>query len=187
MCAILIGFSSTLLAQNSASTSGQADAKIIRAISIININNLNFGTLIWPPSGTGTATMSPLVSGFPTPVLSTVSGGVATVLQGSSDAVHSYGPGPASFNCKGENGFTFIVLLPTSAIQITQDVGSQTLDVDQFTTNLPGNIGLLTFTAPNSTVANCYFMVGATVHIPVLSNSLTGWYDGNFPVTVAYN
>jgi hypothetical protein len=182
---VLIGFSSALFAQNSASTNGDASARVINPISIQNINNLNFGTLIWPPSGTGTATMSPLISGFPTPQLASVSGGVTTTLQGSSDAIHSYGPGPASFNAKGEDGFTFLVVLPSSTIHITADHGTATLDVTDFTTNLPGNVGLLTLGIPAATIGNCYFMVGATVHVP--TGAFADWYDGNFPITVNYN
>jgi len=184
MFAVLIGFSSSIFAQNSASTNGNATSRVVLPISIQNINNLNFGTLIWPSTGSGTATMSPLVSGFPVPQLSSVAGGVTTILQGSSDAFHSYGPGPASFNAKGENGFTFLVTFASSVV-ITADHGSQTLTVNNFTSNLPGNVGLLTLGIPSATVANCFFMVGATVTVP--TGAFSDWYDGNFPVTVAYN
>jgi hypothetical protein len=185
--AVLIILSQSLYAQNSASVSGvKAEARIINMMKLQELTPLNFGTLIWPSSGTGTATMSPLVSGIPTPQLPSTTGGVATTLQGSSDPQHAYGPGPGTFLAKGENGFTFVVTLPSTQIIIWENgISSPTLTVHDFTTNLPGDIGTLTLAIPSATIGTCQFMVGATVDVP--TGATSGWYSGNYPVTVAYN
>jgi len=185
--AVVIGIGETLYAQNSATVSNiSADARIILPMALQKLTPLNFGTLIWPSTGTGSATMSPNVSGFPTPQLPTTSGGVAAILQGSTDAQHTYGPGPATFLAKGEPGFLFNVQLPTSAVIIWENgISSPTLTVDNFISNLSGNIGTLTLAIPSATIGTCPFMVGATVHVP--SGATSGWYSGDFIVTVAYN
>jgi hypothetical protein len=184
--AVVIGFGGTLYAQNSATVTGvQATARVILPMALQKLTPLNFGSLTWPSSGTGTATMSPNVSGFPTPQPPTTSLGVTAVSQGSTDAQHTYGPGPATFIAKGEPGFTFNLQLPSSAIIIWENgISSPTLTVDNFTSNLPGNVGTLTLAIPSATVGTCQFMVGATVYVP--TGATSGWYSGDFTVTVAY-
>jgi len=185
--AVVIGIGGAVYAQNSATVSNvSSNARIILPMALQKLTPLNFGSLIWPSSGTGTAVMSPNVSGFPTPQPPTTSGGVIAVTQGSTDGQHTYGPGPATFLAKGENGFTFQVQLPSSAVIIWENgISSPTLTVDHFTTNLAGNTGTLTLAIPSATVGTCQFMVGATVYVP--TGSTSGWYSGDFPVTVAYN
>jgi len=185
--AAVIGIGGTLYAQNSSTVTGvRADARVVLPMALQKLTPLNFGTLTWPSSGTGSATMSPNVSGFPTPQPPSTTGGVTAVSQGSTDGQHTYGPGPATFLAKGENGFTFNLQLPTSSIIIWENgISSPTLTVDNFTSNLPGNVGTLTLAVPSATVGTCQFMVGATVYVP--TGATSGWYSGDFPVTVAYN
>jgi len=187
--AVLVGVSTSLYAQNTASVSSvHATAKIINPLGLQKLTPLSFGTLIRPPSGTGTAVMSPSQIA---PSLSTVTGGVATTMQGAIDPStgHFYGPGPATFYAYGEDGFTFDVVLPSTVLMINRMGGSDHLNVHDFTTDHPGP-NVLTKLLPTDQYGVFNFAVGATVDVPAAPISgtyFTGWYDGDFTVSVVYH
>ena len=178
----LVASSASSWAQVSATASATASARVIAPIRLQKLTPLNFGSLVRPASGTGTATMSPTAVA---PTLPTTTGGVYALLQGSNSDFHFYGPGPATFQASGENGFAVTVTLPDAVLMIIRSGGTETLNVDHFTTSLAGNGGTLTLAHPGDTRGVLNFTVGATVSVP--AGSLSGWYDGDFNVSVNYN
>jgi hypothetical protein len=187
--AVLAGLSPAVLAQTTATGTGTVDARIIQPLALQNVSPINFGTLIEPGSGTGSATMD--VSGIgpvtgPTPQPPTTAGGVFALLQGSTDAIHTSPRGPATFYAYGEPNFTIAITLPPDGVFLISRMGnpSDKLHVDNFHHNNVGTAQLIK-ALPTDQVGVLWFVVGATVTVPAATP--TGWYDGTFTVSVNYN
>ena len=147
-------------AQNSATTSANATARIISPITLTKVTDLNFGDVV--PSGVaGTVTVTPAA-------LRTSAGGASL---GNGAAVTA-----ASFTVGGQGSATYTITLPAAAVTLTS--GANTMTVDTFTSN-PSGTGALS--AGGSQTLN----VGANLNVGI--SQATGTYSGSFSVTVAYN
>jgi len=187
--AIVAGLSPAALAQNTATGTGNASARVIEPLALQNISPINFGSLTDPSSGSGYALMD--VSGIgpvtgPTPQPPTTGGGVDAIAQGSTDAIHTSPRGPATFYAYGEPNFTIAITLPSNGTFLISRMGnpSDKLHVDNFHTNNVGTAQLVKAN-PSDEVGVLWFVVGAKVTVP--AGSPTGWYDGTFAVSVNYN
>lgn len=87
-------------------------------------------------------------------------------------------PSAASFLVQGANNYTYSITLPTSAVTITREGGSDTMTIDNFVSD-PSGTG--TLSGSGSETVN----VGATLNVG--GGQATGVYNGTFAVTVAYN
>jgi len=190
---LLIGASSVSFAQQSANANASADAIVVKPISIIWNQPLAFGNLTTPTSA---ATSVIGVSGvniinaayYPE---SPVNTNCSSIAVGSNLYGGDGSPGPAVFTVNGQLGFTFAVVLPTGATPVpihlaNNTVVSSDLLLDNLTCCIGGNGGVPGLTGTlSSGVGYQFFAVGGTLHIP--AGTLSGWYQGQFNVGVAYN
>jgi len=188
LVALLAGLSPAVQAQNSASATGHASARVIAPLGLQNISPINWGSLT-DPSSPGWATQD--VSGIgpvtgPTPQPPITSANVVALAQGSTDAIHTSPRGPATFYAYGEPDFTITITLPADGTIVLRRIGNpgDILQVSNFHHNNVG-IAQLTKILPSDQVGVLFFVVGATVTIP--GGSPAGWYDGDFLVSVNYN
>lgn len=146
-------------AQNTASTSANATARIVTPISISKTTDLNFGDVVASGS-VGTVVVSTAGARSST--------GGASLGNGTSVSA-------AAFTVGGQANATYSITLPASA---TVTSGANSMTVDTFTSNPSGtgNLG-----AGGSQTLN----VGGTLNVG--ASQATGSYTGTFSVTVTYN
>ncbi len=147
-------------AQNSATTSANATARIVTPITLTKTSDMNFGDVV--PSGVaGTVQLSPAGA--------RVAGGGAAL--GSAAGVAA-----AGFTVAGQANYNYSITLPASTT--VNDGGPNNMTVNAFTSNPTptGNLG-----AGGSQA----LLVGATLNVG--ANQVTGVYTGTFNVTVTYN
>lgn len=145
--------------QNSRTATANTNARVITAISIVRIVNLNFGDIV-PGAAAGTVRMTP--AGVRT------STGGTTLGNGASAT-------PASFQVSGQPNATFAIVLPAS-INVSNGVQTMVVNTWRGTPNSPANLQA----AGTRTLA-----VGATCRVG--ANQAAGTYTANFNVTVSYN
>src|SRR5476649_507048 len=148
-------------AQNTATTSASANARIIAPITIVKNVDLNFGDVI-PSAAVGTVIVDPA--------------GARTSAGGASLG-NSTGVAAASFTVGGAKSATYAITLPAAPITITN--GAANMTVGTFTSS-PVASGTLDATTGTQTLT-----VGATLNVG--ANQATGSYTGTFNVTVTYN
>ncbi len=146
-------------AQNSASTSANATARIITAIAITKNTDLNFGDVV-PGTSIGTVVVTPAGARSST-------GGASL---GNGSAVTA-----ATFSVTGQGSETYAVTLPAS---ITINGGGSSMTVDTFAST-PNGTGTLSAGGSDT------LSVGATLNVG--ASQAVGTYTGSFSVTVAYN
>jgi spore coat protein U-like protein len=157
--AALAAASTLSAAQNTASASANATARIITPISISKTADLNFGDVV--PSGVaGTVTVT--------------SAGVRSSAGGASLG-NGTGVTAAAFTVSGQASATYAITLPAST---TITSGANSMTVDTFTSN-PSGTGAL------SAGGTQPLAVGANLNVGI--NQAPGTYTGTFSVTVAYN
>jgi hypothetical protein len=151
------------------SKTGTAQVTVVRPLTITpNRATLNFGTLIRPPAGTGTATIDTIGTGG-----ITVAGGVALMPSNTHNN--------ADFLVNGEGG-QLVFIAVDSAFTMNGPAGS-TLTVNTSSANaglkrFDGSLGGANVTAID-------VVVGGAITIP--SNQHVGPYNGSFNVTAVYN
>jgi len=154
----------TMYAQNNASATASAEAKIVSGISLEKIDDMQFGQIV-RSSAAGTVMLDPSTgdrSAF---------GGVTLGQNGGYQV--------AKFSAAGEGEYTYAVTLPQS-ITIAKANSNATMTVDQFTSSLGlANTGALDINGEDE------FTIGATLNVD--ANQETGLYSGEFTVTAAYN
>ncbi len=144
----------------SATTSANASATVISAITLVKTSDLNYAAAV--PGGTpGTIVMTPA--------------GVRSATGGTTLG-SGLGASAASFTVLGQPSATYSITLPSSST-LTFAV-SNTMTVDTFTSS-PSGTG--TLSAGGSQTLN----VGGTLNVG--ASQATGLYAGSFNVTVAYN
>ncbi|MDI5888800.1 MULTISPECIES: DUF4402 domain-containing protein [Flavobacterium] len=160
-------FSSSVLAQQTASATSSASTTIVAPIAISKTTSMTFGSFA---TGTaGTLVMSPQA-------VRTSTGGVKlTAATGS--------PTAAAFTVTGEGSYGYTVTLPSSLTLTTATTGTgtiKTMVVDTFTSSLASGIGALASGTQN-------FTVGATLNVGI--DQAIGLYENTtgFTVTVNYN
>lgn len=173
-CRMLIAFgliagATGVMAQSSATTTGNATATVIRPITISNSVDLAFGNVV--PSGVaGTLTLTAASSTVATPA-----GGITqpATTPGTRTA--------ALFTVGGEGGFTYAITLPSTAQTITGPAAA-TMTVTAFTSS-PSATGVLSNAIGAAGTQSLY--VGGTLNVGV--GQAAGNYTGTFSVTVDYN
>jgi hypothetical protein len=160
-----VGTSSAL----SDTQTGTAQVTVVRALSITpNRATLNFGILIRPPAGTGTATIDTTGTGG-----IAVAGGVALMPSNTHNN--------ADFLINGEGGqLVFITVDP--AFTMNGPAGS-TLTVNTSAAN--AGLKLFDGSLGGANVTPIDVVVGGAITIP--SNQHVGAYNGSFNVTAVYN
>ncbi|MEO8431432.1 MAG: DUF4402 domain-containing protein [Acidobacteriota bacterium] len=146
-------------AQSSRTVTANTGARIITAISITKLVDLEFKDIV-PGAAAGTVVMSPA--------------GVRTSTGGATLGT-GVGSSPASFRVSGQPSARFAIVLPNS---VAVSNGVQTMTVNTFR-RAPGGAGNLGAGGAQT------ISVGATCR--VAANQAGGTYTGNFNVTVTYN
>ncbi len=190
---ILALSASSLLAQNTASTSGTASGTLISRISIAKTHDLNFGTFTSPSIGGGTITLcatniGPIATQNAPAVTPTTTGQVATLNDAQTQGNGGEPMQLGTFEVTGEPAYTFAVTLP-SQIEVIPTISWQgfggnapSMTLTAWTTNLPNNTGTLITTPWGGYL---YLAVGATLNVS--QNQYPGGYTGSFNVSAAYN
>jgi len=189
LAALALGaFTGNAFAQCStcASSSGSVDAyaRIVIPIHVTGEEEMNFGALCAPATGTGTATITPdHTSG--TGDGGTISySGLAGITQGTigNDPLDGDGIEEARFIVTGEPGLTYHMVITSSGL--SKMTGTATpIAISAFTTNYggtpPQTVGTLPATGSQE------INVGATITVP--AGQPSGWYHGTINMTATYN
>ena len=155
---VYVGYASAV--PTTGSTSGQATASVTRALGLSSAGSLNFGTLIRPLSGTGTAVVDP-----------------------DQGAYHNFNivttgrPAPSRvvFTATGQPNTAISVSIPHDFNLVTPS--GSTLNV-----TVSSNAG----SAETLTSSGSYtFGVGGSINVS--STTPSGIYSGTFVVSIAYN
>jgi len=156
---VMLGFSSGIFAQTTASAS--ASAVIIAPLSITQSANLHFG-VIWRGTTAGVVTVTPANA------RSSIGG---VTLSGLSPANTA-----AEFTITGEPTKAITITLPTTDVTITD--GTNNMIVNNFQSTPAA--GTYTLTGASTTLN-----VGADLNVG--ANQPSGTYTGTFNVSVNYN
>lgn len=160
----MIGFSMSASAQDT--DSATATATIVTPISIVKVNNMNFGNVAVSAATAGTVIMTPAGGTSKT-------GGVT--LPATAGTVSA-----ASFTVSGQGAYTYAITLPTTDYTITHTTTpASTMTVNAFTST-PTGTGALT---SGSQTLN----VGATLNVDAGETAGTYTNATGFDVTVNYN
>lgn len=165
VCAAFIGVLAAATAsaqQNAATTSANASANIVTAISISKTADLDFGDIV---TGGTTGT-----------VVLTAGASPSRTSTGGTTLANSVTVGDAVFTVSGQAASTYAITLPSSPVTLTS--GGNTMTVDTFTSS-PTPTGTLSGGGTET------LYVGATLNVG--ANQASGTYTGNFSVTVTYN
>jgi hypothetical protein len=158
--ALAIG-TTAFAAQNSASATGTANARIITAISITAGTALNFGDVV-PSGAVGTVTVDPT--------------GLRTSTGGASLG-NATGVAAGAFTVNGQGSATYAITLPANGV-VTVTSGANSMAVNNFTSS-PSGTGALSAGGSQALTVGATLSVGAA--------QAAGSYTGTYQVTVAYN
>jgi len=171
---LLIACQAPLLAQNSTSQLATSSAKIIAAISINPISELDYGNVIPPPSGTGTVDLEYSLISHSDQLMynpSSMDPGVAD----RAEPEDATSPHTAHIVVSGEPGTSFTISVPAS-IEL----------------NPPG-ISISPYVSPTESSNGGVFPSGGSVNIyvggtlNVAAGTPRGEYEVQFNVTASYN
>jgi len=140
-----------------------ADAIVLRPLSLLKKNDMNFGTLATSPAA-GTATINPLTG------VVTTTGGVTALPIGTV-------PSPATFVGAGSKNAPYQIRLPKTPITLTRVGGTETMSVSNWTLDGPTN---------RNVGANQAFQFNVGARVAVAANQVGGTYVGTFDITVHY-
>lgn len=143
---------------------GNILAKVIRPISIAKTQDLQFGSVTRPSSGSGSITLTP--------------GGVASVTGTNVRRFPSPAATAAQFNVSGEGGQAVTVSVPTT-MTLSGSAGSVTATL----TNTGGGAQVLS--GATGSAGSVQVNVGGSV--PLSGTSALGTFTGTLTVTVQYN
>ena len=165
---VLAGFGINVNAQTN-SANANATATVKKALTIVKVNNLAFGTF----AGLNTATSTVVVATDNTRTASTAD------LLGTDGAA-------ATFTITGEPSAIVSITLPASDISVTDLAGSSpgaamTIPSASFNTDASDN-SAVTLTEVTGVVT---LKVGATLNVGIAQKA--GSYSGSFAVSVNYN
>jgi hypothetical protein len=143
-------------------TESQADAIVLKPLSLIKKKDMDFGTLI-TSAAAGTATINPTTGAV------TTTGGVTPVPSDPTSA--------GIFLGAGSRNAPYQIRIPKNPITLTRVGGTETMSVSSWTLDGPTNrmIG-----------ANEAFQFGVGAQLTVAANQAPGTYVGTFDVTVHY-
>lgn len=148
---------------------GQAEAVVLRPLSLVKIDDLDFGSIISGASG-GTVTINPVTNAR------TTGGGVTPA-----------GGMPQRAVFQGTGGFLLITVTGSNSVTLTRVGGgapSMTASLSRAMSNGGGGITLLnpSVTLLPSGIQTYY--IGGTLNVP--ANQPAGDYTGTFTLTVNY-
>ncbi len=174
--AMSVSFSTAVMAQTSATVAATpAGARLIVPMAITQDHSLHFGTInLLGNSTAGTVVLSAVDAGR-----SYTGGGII----GSSIAPVAAN---AAYHVTGTYNATYALTLPSTAITVTETIGSTTMTITNFKANF--NTATEASSSNTSTLSASgadYFTVGGTLN--VASGQQGGIYAGTFPVIVDYN
>lgn len=144
-----------------AAVNSDADVVVLKPLTLLKVEDMDFGAL-FPAATAGTATLDPVTG------VVTTAGGV------------TLGPGPtqpAQFAGAGTRNAPVIIRLPKNPIALTRVGGTETMTVDDWTTDGPKTRQIDAFEAFE-------FRVGGRLYVG--ANQADGTYVGTFDVTVVY-
>ncbi len=160
---ITMAISANVMAQNTDDATATASATIILPISIEKDQDLSFGTIA-----------STTEAGW---VMVDADGDITSENDNQLTGLSTHSA--ASFTISGEPNALYSITLPTSLELVS---GGNSMEVDQFTMNLEGDVNG-NFTINNG--GEVELTVGATLNVNALQEA--GDYTGEFDVTVDYN
>lgn len=160
MPALLFAAPPQLLAATPASQA-KGGAIVLRPLSLIKKNDMDFGTLITSATA-GTATVNAVTGAV------TTTGGVTAVPSATSEAI---------FVGAGSRNAPYQIRLPNSPITLTRSGGTETMTVSNWTLDGPTN---------RRVGANEAFQFGVGARVSVAANQVAGIYVGTFNITVHY-
>jgi hypothetical protein len=161
--AVLAALATPALAQNSATATASGSATIIQPLTITKNNDLAFGAIVKPTTGTATVTINGSTGAR------TVTGTAAANATGVSRAV---------FTVSGEGAQHFSITVPST---FSMTSGANSLVVT--TANPTGATGLLS----GSIGSTGSLSLGVGGSFNLTSATASGAYTGTFTVTVAYD
>jgi hypothetical protein len=165
---LMLAGSTSAFAQATDSESTTGSVRIIQPINLTKVNNLAFGTIVRPATGSSTITMS---TSSDTP---TVDSGTAVVLSGGTKT-------RASYTVTGEGGQAVSISVPAN-FNMTSGANSITVTLTPEATSdtLSGTLG----TTGNFSGDGTLYVGGS---FAVTNSTASGDYTGSFSTTVAYN
>lgn len=167
---IMIAISANVMAQNTATESANATARIINPLKINNTSDLAFGSIVNDDNG-GTVVISP--------------DGSRELNLGLSALPSNTEKSAASYDISGDPDAFFTLTLPGSiSIATSTDEGAPSMTVDNFTTTVAKNEAL-DYVGQLNDSGTLTIKVGATLNVNALQAS--GTYTGTYDVIVAYN
>ena len=156
-------FSGQVWAQTSVTS--QAYAEIIAALTATENSQLNFGRF-YPGVSGGEVIISP-------DGVKSAQGSV--MLSGGTSS-------PGRFTITGAPDATFSIQLPEGPVQLVHQGSSQTLTVNQWTSDPPAGFSSGTLNEGSEIVS-----IGASLVVGSIENNPVGIYTGSFSLTFAYN
>ncbi len=189
LAALALGaFTSNALAQCStcASSSGSVDAyaRIVVPIHVAGEEEMNFGAICAPATGSGTAVIAPDHTGGSGDGGTISYSGIAGINQGTigHDPLDGDGIEEARFVVTGEPGLTYNTVITSTGLAKMTGTGTA-LALSSFTTNYGGTPPQTVGTLPTS--GSQEVNVGATLTVP--AGQPSGWYHGTINMTATYN
>lgn len=160
-------------AANSASDTAAVSATIVRPITVTKTQDLAFGTIVKPSSGSALVT------------LTAASSPVRTVVGGDAIALASTTPTDAKFTVSGEGGQLFTLVIDPSIVMTNTAASGGTLTVT--TSNDAGCTTMCTLSGALGDVANGTLSYNVGGSFTVLNTTNTGKYTGSVMSTATYN
>jgi hypothetical protein len=168
--ALLAGLATAASAQsNTSSDSAAVNASIIQAISITKDNDVEFGTIARPTSGTSTITINPTTN--------------AEAESGAGDATIITAGSRGQFTVAGDGAQTYTLSGDTATVTLTEPVSSATLTFTPNVVAASGTLGTLGGTLYTEATQVLY----AGGAFDVTSTTTPGAYTGSLTLTVTYN
>ena len=170
---MMAGFSSTVVAQTSATETTAAGAQLIVPMTLTETSPLHFGTITLTDASGGSVILS-------TANARTFTGGVSTTAVSPTST-------NAAYDVTGTYNETYALTLPAT-ITVTETVGTTaTMTISDLTVLFNGGSEETAVGATSTLSASGTdnFSVGGT--LTVAADQIGGVYAGTFPVTVDYN
>ena len=159
------------LAGTSDSTTGDLTGTIIRPILVTANQDMRFGTIVRPSSGSGSATLS--------------NAGALTVTGTGAIALPSSVTQAAMFTVSGEGGQAFTLTIDSSVTLTNAAASGGTLTVS--TTNDAGCTASCTLSGVLGATASGTLLFHVGGSLAILSTTNSGAYSGTINVLVTYN
>lgn len=161
---------------NTASATGIATATVVSPLAIVELADLDFGTIAAGTGSGGTATLSPMASGV------TWAGSAGPACSTTSACAQ---PHAARFAVSGEPERTYVITLPANLAVLPQDgePGAVALTVGDFKIDAESQSGSGSRRKLDATGADG-FEVGATLIVP--AGATPGRYRTSLPIMVTY-